>query len=132
MKTYLRLAPNAVVILNHLCYSAGNSEPGAALPSKSVARQRIDNYGAPFLKIGAKAVFAEARNEAGYILNGPVPDEPDDEPDLLELSEGDPDVPLDVHVDKDRRSDGHLGPVRPSRYYRSVVGKLTTTATAFR
>ena len=37
----IRMASHAVVILNHLCYSAGNSEPGRANPTKSVAKQRI-------------------------------------------------------------------------------------------
>ena len=32
----LDLAPNAVVILSHLCYASGNSEPGMAAPSLSV------------------------------------------------------------------------------------------------
>ena len=49
-----RLAANAVVILNHLCYSAGNSEPGDPLPSKSVAEQRIANYGETFYRSGPR------------------------------------------------------------------------------
>ena len=56
----LALAPNAVVILSHLCYASGNSEPGNAAPSVTVARQRVDNYGAGFLKGGkARAVIAD-------------------------------------------------------------------------
>ncbi len=52
------LAPNALVFLNHDCYTAGNGEPGMAIPSWDVARQRVDNYAAGFLAVGAKAVFA--------------------------------------------------------------------------
>ena len=55
----VKLAPSAVVILSHACYSAGNSEPGLAEPSLSVARQRLDNFAAGFLKAGARAVIAE-------------------------------------------------------------------------
>ncbi len=66
----IHLAPNAVVILNHLCYSAGNSEPGKTKPTVSVARQRVDNYASSFLKTGARAVFAEPKGEARYILTG--------------------------------------------------------------
>jgi hypothetical protein len=55
----LDLAPNAVVLLNHLCYASGNSEPGNSEPSVSVARQRADNYAAGFLKAGAAAVIAD-------------------------------------------------------------------------
>ena len=64
----LNLAPGAVVILNHLCYAAGNSEPGAAEPSVSVARQRVDNYAAAFLKAGAAAVIADGHGDPiGYL-----------------------------------------------------------------
>jgi hypothetical protein len=67
---YIHLAPSAVVILNHLCYSAGNSEPGRAAPTTKVAKQRIDNFASSFLQTGAKAVFAEPKGGAGYILTG--------------------------------------------------------------
>ena len=65
---YLHLAPNGVVILNHLCYSAGNSESGRADPTRTVAKQRIDNFGAGFLRTGADVVFAEPRGDPSYIL----------------------------------------------------------------
>ena len=55
----LDLADDAIVLLHHLCYAAGNSEPGGAAPSVSVARQRLDNYAAGFLKAGASAVIAD-------------------------------------------------------------------------
>jgi flagellar hook assembly protein FlgD len=58
----------AVVILNHLCYASGNSEPGAAEPSLSVARQRVDNYASAFLRAGAAAVIADAHHGVdGYL-----------------------------------------------------------------
>jgi hypothetical protein len=66
---YIHLAPNAVVILRGLCYSAGNSEPGKANPSVATGQQRIDNYAAGFLRTGAKAVFAEPYGGVGYILD---------------------------------------------------------------
>jgi hypothetical protein len=55
----VRLAPNAVVLLSHLCYAAGNSEPGKPEPTVSIAHQRIDNFGAGFIQAGARAVIAE-------------------------------------------------------------------------
>ncbi|MCI0584526.1 MAG: cell wall-binding repeat-containing protein [Chloroflexi bacterium] len=64
------LAPNAVVLLNHLCYASGNSEPGYAAPSLSVAMQRVDNYGAAFIKAGARAVIAEGHGS----INGMIRD----------------------------------------------------------
>ena len=68
MSHYLRFAPNAVVILNRLCYASGDSEWGAANPTKTTARQRVDNYGAGFLRTGARAVFAEGIDSVSYIL----------------------------------------------------------------
>lgn len=53
------LAPNAVVFLGHLCYSAGNSEGGDPTPSLSVAKQRVDNMAAGWIKAGAQSVVAE-------------------------------------------------------------------------
>ena len=55
----IRLAPNAVVILYHLCYASGNTEPGLATGTFADARLRVDNYGAGFIGAGARAVFAE-------------------------------------------------------------------------
>jgi len=57
-------APNAVVILNHACYAAGSSEPGDPEPTLDVARQRVDNFGAGFMKSGARAVLAAAHGNA--------------------------------------------------------------------
>ncbi|HEV8280426.1 MAG TPA: FlgD immunoglobulin-like domain containing protein [Candidatus Limnocylindrales bacterium] len=55
----LDLAPNAIVLLHHLCYASGNSEPGHAQPTMTVARQRISNYAAGFLQSRAQAVLAD-------------------------------------------------------------------------
>jgi hypothetical protein len=56
----VRLAPNAVVLLHHLCYASGNTEPGLAEGTLAEAQARVDNYAAGFLQIGARAVVAEA------------------------------------------------------------------------
>ncbi|MEA2519750.1 MAG: hypothetical protein QOF49_1830, partial [Chloroflexota bacterium] len=65
----LGLAPNAIVLLHNLCYASGNNESGVTPePSISVARQRIDNYAAGFLKGGAKAVLADGHlGPASYL-----------------------------------------------------------------
>ena len=57
------------MILHGLCYSAGNSEPGRAWPSVEAARERIQNFAAGYLAVGAKAVFAEPYGDVGYILS---------------------------------------------------------------
>ena len=67
MKT-LTPAPNAVVLLFHLCYASGNSEPGKTDPSLSVARQRADNYAAGFQAMGAKAVIAIGHTHDPYYI----------------------------------------------------------------
>jgi flagellar hook assembly protein FlgD len=64
----LSFAPNAVVILSHLCYASGNSEPGNAEPTLSVAKQRADNYASAFLAAGARAVIAEGHAAPNYYI----------------------------------------------------------------
>jgi hypothetical protein len=58
IRTNVSLAANAVVLFSGLCYAEGNGEPGMAIPSWSVARERVDNFAAAFLATGAQAVFA--------------------------------------------------------------------------
>jgi hypothetical protein len=64
----VRLAPNAVVLLSHLCYASGNSEPGLAEPTIDVAKARIDNYAAGFARAGASTVIADGHNDPSYYL----------------------------------------------------------------
>ncbi len=64
----IALAPGAIVLLHHLCYASGNSEPGNPEPTVSVARQRADNYAAAFLKAGASAVIADGHSGAERYL----------------------------------------------------------------
>jgi hypothetical protein len=54
------LAPNAIVLLHHLCYASGNSEAGKPKPTLAQAKARVDNMAAGWLKAGAAAVVAEA------------------------------------------------------------------------
>ena len=64
----VRLAPGAVVLLFHLCYASGNSEPGVPEGAETVARQRVDNFAAGFLAAGASAVVADAfASPASYV-----------------------------------------------------------------
>jgi flagellar hook assembly protein FlgD len=59
IRNNIRFAPNAVVLLYHLCYASGNTEPGLSQGTFAEARQRVDNYGAGFIGAGARAVLAE-------------------------------------------------------------------------
>ena len=71
LEKYIKLAPNAVVILGHLCYSAGNSEAQNPAPTLAIAEQRVDNMGAGWLQTGARAVISEPySNEAGWYIQG--------------------------------------------------------------
>ena len=64
----IKLAKDAVVLLNHLCYASGNSEPGVAEGTLEQARQRVDNFAAGFIKAGAAAVVAEAWSSPDHML----------------------------------------------------------------
>jgi hypothetical protein len=64
----IKLAKNAVVLLNHLCYASGNTEPGLPEGTLDQARQRVDNYAAGFIKAGAAAVIAEAWSSPNYFV----------------------------------------------------------------
>ena len=64
----LHLAHNAVVVLSHLCYASGNSEPGLAQGTTDEAIQRVDNYAAGFLRAGARAVVAEGHLGPAYYV----------------------------------------------------------------
>jgi hypothetical protein len=70
IKKDIQLAPNAVVVLSHLCYSAGNAEPGLPIPDWETAWQRVDNHANGFLAAGARAVFAYGTGDAAMILDG--------------------------------------------------------------
>ncbi len=64
----IRLAPNAIVILNHLCYSAGFGESGQAAPDQATAVKRVDNFASGFIAVGARTVFALAYQPAESIV----------------------------------------------------------------
>jgi hypothetical protein len=125
----LDLAPNAVVLLNRLCYASGNNEWGAGNPTKDTAIKRVDNYGYGFLKAGAKGVFASGITSVSYVLKG-----------LFRASAGttlakvfwsDPNKTGDRRFTfNSKRTSGAtaiMDPYAAGRYYRSVIGKLDTT-----
>jgi len=64
----LSLAPNAIVFLFHLCYASGNSEPGRAEPTLTVAKQRAANYASAFIAAGASAVIADGHSHNPWYL----------------------------------------------------------------
>jgi hypothetical protein len=128
----IHLAPNAVVILNHLCYASGNNEWGSGNPTRSVALQRVDNYGEGFLRAGAAAVFAEGIAEPGYILRNLF----GTGRTMREIFWASPNATHRYAISfTSHRVPGAtaiMDPYRPNRYYRSVVGRLDVTASAWR
>lgn len=64
----LRLAPNAVVLLHHLCYASGNSEPGLSEGTLADSILRVDNFASGFLRAGARAVVAEGHLGPAYYV----------------------------------------------------------------
>jgi len=129
---YIKLAPYAVVILNRLCYASGNSEWGAANPTKSTAIQRVDNYSNGFLRSSAKAVFAEGISSVGYILSGLFTTNRT----MSQIFWSDPTATKTyAFTFTTTRYPGRpaiMDPSSPGRYYRSLVGWPGMTAATWR
>ncbi len=125
----LHLAANAVVILNRLCYASGDSEWGAANPTKATAIRRVDNYGAGFLRGGAKAVFASGITSVSFALRGLFRGSAS--MTMAQLFWTDPNRTIRYKIAfTSTRTPGAaalMDPYAPSRYYRSVIGRLGTT-----
>jgi hypothetical protein len=129
---YLNFAPNSVVILNRLCYASGNSEWGSANPTKATAIRRADNYGAGFLRTGARAVFAEGIEGTSYILYGLFKTTRT----IKQIFWSDPKRSgANDFSFSSSRTPGRtaiLDPSSPGRYYRSVIGDLSMAAATWR
>lgn len=128
---YIALAPDAVVVLNHLCYSTGSSEPGNPKPTVSVARKRVDNFAAGFLRAGAKAVFATL-GDASHLIRSLFTTDAT----MADIFWNAPDATRAYRSSYvSLRTPGMkvlIDPRRPGVYHRSVVGDLLLTATAWR
>jgi hypothetical protein len=132
VRTQVRLAPNAVVILNHMCYTAGSSEPGRANPTLTVARKRVDNFGAGFLRTGAKTVFAETLGNVSYIIRGLFTTSRT----MSQIFWSSPSRTYTYRSSftsvRTAGATGILDPRKPGQFYRSVVGNLSMTASTWR
>lgn len=129
---YLNFAPNSVVILNRLCYASGNPEWGGPTPTHTTARQRVDNFGAGFLRTGARAVFAEGISSVSYILYGLFKTSRT----MKQIFWSDPTRSGNYDFSfSSTRTSGKTGIIDPkygSKYWRSIVGDLGLTATNWR
>jgi len=129
---YIRFARNAVVILNRLCYASGNSEWGSANPTKSTAIRRVDNFGAGFLRANARAVFAEAITSVSYTIRALFTSTRT--MDAIFMNHPSASGARDFWFSSVRTPGyrAHLDPPLAGKYWRSVIGTLTMTATTFR
>ncbi len=129
---YIQMAPNAVVILNRLCYASGNSEWGWANPTKSTAIKRADNYGAGFLRAGAKAVFAESIYSASHHIRQLF--RSSRSMDSILMSHPSASGARDFRFASARTTwaRAHLDPPQAGKYWRSAIGNLALTATQWR
>jgi len=130
----LDLASHSVVMLNRLCYASGNNEWGAGNPTRSTAMKRVDNYGYPFLKAGAQAVFASGITSMTYVLKRLFTSSA-----AMSMSSvfwSDPNKTVTYHFSfpssKLSGVSARMDPYAPSRYYRSVIGFLGATVGAWR
>ena len=125
----LEFAPNALILLHHLCYAAGNSEPGHAEPSLSVAKQRADNYASAFLAAGASAVIADGHSGPEYYLRSLFTTDQT----LDQMWRSSPNANGNTFTWASVRSPGKTvsqDPESPtSEYYRAATGTMSITTT---
>ena len=120
----LHPAPNAVVLLFHLCYASGNPESGASEPSLSKAKQRVDNYAAAFIKAGARAVIANGHSHSPYYISALFTTRET----IDEYWRNAPDANDHVSTYASVRNPGYtfqMDPERTGSYYRSIAGKMS-------
>ena len=125
-----RLAKGSVVILHHLCYASGNGEMGMAEPGWAVARKRVDNFAAGFLRAGASAVLADAHGNLSYELRVVLKERGN----LVSAWRRDPDANGHVRVFRSLRRPGYVSYMDPdgrsTGFYRSLVTTRTYSTKA--
>lgn len=128
----IRLAPHAVVLLMHGCYTAGNGELGTPIPTVDVARERVDNYASGWLAVGAGAVFGfqwgTRVNYADALIST------DSTVDLLFMNRREHVGLDDLYFDSERTPGAvsHLDPDPTLGYLRAVTGDLAMTTAEWR
>ena len=137
IKANVHLAPNAVVILVHGCYTAGNGEPGMATPTEDLARERVDNFASGYLGAGARAVFAFGWNQKLNYSNALMTSNSTMDQLFMTSGGGSPSgfVGWQDHRFESVRTPGavsHLDPHASYGYYRAVTGDLGMTAADWR
>ncbi|MGI8928968.1 MAG: FlgD immunoglobulin-like domain containing protein [Candidatus Limnocylindrales bacterium] len=137
IKDNIDLAPNAIVILAHLCYASGNGEAGMAIPSEDLARQRVDNFANGFLAAGARAVFAFGWNQKLNYPDALARSNSTMDQMFMTVAGGSPAGHVgwrEARFDSERTPGAkiHLDPHSSYGYYRSLTGDLDMTAADWR
>ena len=119
----VRLGPNAIVLLHHLCYASGNTEPGLDEGTPEEARERVDNYAAGFIAAGAAAVVAEGHQSPAWYVRSIL----SDDRTIEGIWQRAPSRHGNVSTFESSRSPGFVGAIDPDRvdggYYRSIVAR---------
>ena len=111
------------MLLFHLCYASGNSEPGRNDPSLATAKQRVDNYASAFLRAGAAAVIANGHSHDPYYIDALFTTNQT----LDAYWRGAPDFHDRAVSYASSRTPGatyQMDPESAGKYYRSVTGNL--------
>jgi flagellar hook assembly protein FlgD len=121
----LQLAPNAIILLHHLCYASGNGESSSESPTTSIAKQRVQNYAAGFLKSPARAVIADGHRGAGDYLRALFTTNQT----ILQLwrSVGYHNNEFSFASGRSAGYTAYMDPEAPQKFYRSMVAKPTLT-----
>lgn len=141
LRAKIKLAPKSVVLLYRLCYSAGNGEQSEGPEfNRKIAVQRVDNFAAGFLDIGASAVFAYGGTQ---LIDFPKALARSDKTidgifmtsSPHAMSYYDSFLGWDDYYRPSSRTRGarlHLDPHPQRGHYRAVTGDLTMTAAEWR
>ena len=117
----VKLAKNAIVLLHHLCYASGNTEPGLPEGTLAQAKQRVDNYAAGFIASGAAAVSADAHSSPAYMVRSVL----QGRRSINSIWRNAPSAKGNVFGFKSRRSPGYIAQMDPDRgssgFHRSIV-----------
>jgi hypothetical protein len=132
LATGVRMAANAVVLFNRLCYASGNNEWGAGYPSRTTARARVGNFGYGFLHAGARAVFANATSSLKPIIH----DLFRTNRTMAQIFRADPayvgTYRYTFQSGRTSWATAILDPSARNHYYHSVIGSLGMTAATWR
>ncbi|MHB0876811.1 MAG: hypothetical protein ACYC5O_12305 [Anaerolineae bacterium] len=63
LRARLRLAPNAIVILNHVCFASGGSTTDSGPITSAEAQRRVAQYADAFLDVGAVGYYSNWYND---------------------------------------------------------------------